>query len=71
MNEELADRRFDLCICGFPRWRHPVNEEQRKTIAYTTSPSAQPHHLFMEPEAAPDVVVFRRLPNGRFGKVGS
>ena len=46
----MTDHRIDLCICGFPRWRHPKNEEDRKAISYTTSSTDQPHHLFIEPE---------------------
>ena len=61
--------RFDLCICGKPRWRHPKNEEDRKVIAYTTSATYQPHHLFLDPPEAPNIVRFVRLPNGRLARV--
>ena len=63
---DTPDHRFDLCPCGFPRWRHPADEEQRKIIAYTEPVSRTPHHLFMD---APDVVILRRGDDGRFQKV--
>lgn len=64
-----SDPRFDLCVCGFPRWRHPTNEKDRLTLFHTTSPSSQPHHLFIETEE--NIVVMRRGKGGRFEKVTS